>query len=109
MDKGTSQGLFILLMVILPHFSTVQFLKYCLILELVERNFHIFVADREVKMKGEIYKIGDEVVHDVFGDGVIVDKIYNRYTKKPIIVVKFNSLDTNRNIVASFYGIRRKK
>lgn len=64
---------------------------------------------KDVKMKGEIYKIGDEVVHDVFGDGVIVDKIYNRYTKKPIIVVKFNSLNTNRNIVASFYGIRKKK
>lgn len=60
-------------------------------------------------MKGETYKIGDNVVHDVFGDGVIVDKIYNRYTNKPIIVVKFYSLNTNRNIVASFYGIRRKK
>ena len=60
-------------------------------------------------MKCEIYKIGDNVVHDVFGDGVIVDKIYNRCTKKPIIVVKFNSLNTNRNIVASFYGIRRIK
>lgn len=33
------------------------------------------------KMKGEIYKIGDKVVHDVFGDGVIVDKRYNSYTK----------------------------
>lgn len=60
-------------------------------------------------MKGEIYKIGDKVVHDVFGDGVIVDKIYNRYTKKPIIVVKFYLLNTNRNIVASFYGIRKIK
>lgn len=109
MDKGTSRELSILLMVILPHFSIVQFLKYCLILKLVERNFYIFVADREVKMKGETYKIGDNVVHDVFGDGVIVDKIYNRYTNKPIIVVKFYSLNTNRNIVASFYGIRRKK
>lgn len=60
-------------------------------------------------MKGEIYKIGDKVVHDVFGDGVVVDKIYNRYTKKPIIVVKFYLLNTNRNIVASFHGIRRIK
>ena len=63
---------------------------------------------RKRKMKGELYKIGDKVVHDVFGNGVIVDKIYSRYTKKLIIVVKFDSLNTNRNIVASFYGIRRK-
>lgn len=60
-------------------------------------------------MKGEIYKIGDEVVHDVFGDGVIVDKRYNSYTKKPIIVVRFNLSNDVKDIVASFYGIRKKK
>ena len=57
-------------------------------------------------MKGERYKVGDKVYHNTFGDGVIVDKINNG---KIVIVVHFYSLNDTRNIIASFYGIRRKK
>lgn len=103
---NTSLELFILLTVLLSHFLTVQFLKYCLISELVERNFHIFLSIREVEMKGERYKIGDAVIHQIFGYGLIVDKFVNK-NWRVILIVKFDSLETNRNILANFYGIKK--
>ena len=58
-------------------------------------------------MKGEKYRIGDRVVHDVFGRGVVRGKYSN--TSKKVVVVQFDSLKTERNIVADFNGIRRVK
>ena len=48
------------------------------------------------KMKGERYRIGDNVEHEVFGRGVVMNK-YN------------NTFQTEKNIVANFIGIRRVK
>lgn len=59
-------------------------------------------------MNGERYRIGERVKHEVFGFGTIKDK-YNNSLNKVVLVVKFDSLETNRNIVAGFYGIRRAK
>lgn len=59
-------------------------------------------------MKGERYRIGDNVEHEVFGRGVVINK-YNNALNKVVLVVKFNALRTERNIVANFIGIRRVK
>ena len=59
-------------------------------------------------MKGERYRIGDNVEHEVFGRGVVINK-YNNALNKVVLVVKFNALRTKRNIVANFIGIRRVK
>ena len=59
-------------------------------------------------MKGERYRIGDRVEHDVFGRGVVMNK-YNNTLNKVVLVVQFNALQTERNIVANFIGIRRVK
>lgn len=59
-------------------------------------------------MKGERYKNGDRVVHDVFGRGVVRSK-YSNPSKKVVVVVQFDKLETERNIVANFHGIRRIK
>ena len=59
-------------------------------------------------MKGERYRIGDSVEHDVFGQGVVMNK-YNNTLNKVVLVVQFNALQTERNIVANFNGIRRVK
>ena len=47
-------------------------------------------------MKDERYRIGDNVEHEVFGRGVVMNK-YN------------NTFQTEKNIVANFIGIRRVK
>ena len=60
------------------------------------------------KMKGERYRIGDNVEHEVFGRGVVMNK-YNNGLNKVVLVAKFNALQTERNIVANFIGIRRVK
>ena len=59
-------------------------------------------------MKGERYRIGDRVEHDVFGRGVVRNK-YNNILSKVVLVVQFDALQTERNIVANFNGIRRVK
>lgn len=59
-------------------------------------------------MKGERYRIGDKVEHDVFGQGVVRGKYRNTY-KKVVVVVQFDALQTERNIIANFNGIRRVK
>ena len=59
-------------------------------------------------MKGERYRIGDRVEHDVFGQGVVMNK-YNNTLNKVVLVVQFDTLQTERNIVANFNGIRRVK
>lgn len=59
-------------------------------------------------MKGEKYRIGDKVEHEVFGRGVVRNKYSNTY-KKVVVVVQFDALQTERNIVADFNGIRRVK
>ena len=57
-------------------------------------------------MKGERYKVGDKVEHEVFGRGVVMNK-YNNTLNKVVLVVQFDSLKTERNIVANFNGIRK--
>lgn len=59
-------------------------------------------------MKGERYRIGDRVEHDVFGLGVVMNK-YNNILNKVVVVVQFDALQTERNIIANFNGIRRVK
>lgn len=58
-------------------------------------------------MKGERYRIGDRVEHNVFGMGVV--KNYDNILNKVVVVVQFDALKTERNIVANFNGIRRVK
>ena len=58
-------------------------------------------------MKGQRYKIDDVVFHDVFGRGVVLNT-YKNSLNKTVLVVKFDALQTERNIVANFDGIRRK-
>ena len=60
-------------------------------------------------MKGERYSVGDRVIHDVFGMGTIVGKFLGKPRNYPVIIVQFDSLETKRNIVAGFYGIRKIK
>ena len=59
-------------------------------------------------MKGEKYRIGDWVEHDVFGRGIVKNK-YNNTLNKVVLMIQFDTLQTERNIVANFYGIRRVK
>lgn len=45
------------------------------------------------------------VIHKNFGKGRVISS-YENDNGKIVLVIKFDALDTNRNIYADFYGMR---
>lgn len=46
------------------------------------------------------------VIHKNFGKGRGISSYVNEKNNRLVLVIKFDALDTNRNIYADFYGMR---
>ena len=57
------------------------------------------MRDTEVKYENR------NVIHKNFGKGRVISS-YENDNGKIVLVIKFDALDTNRNIYADFYGMR---
>jgi len=53
------------------------------------------------------YKVGDSVVHKLFGAGVILAS-YTSHSGADVVEVKFDRLETNRNILADTKAMKNK-
>ena len=46
------------------------------------------------------------VIHKNFGKGRVISSYVNEKNNRLVLVIKFDALNTNRNIYADFYGMR---
>ena len=45
------------------------------------------------------------VIHKNFGKGRVISSYVNEKNNRLVLIIKFEALDTNRNIYADFYGM----
>ena len=58
-------------------------------------------------MRDELYKAGDKVYHRLFGEGKVIST-YRARSGADVVEVKFNRLQTNRNILADTKAMKNK-
>ena len=64
----------------------------------------LYFRMRDTEVKYENYE-NRNVIHKNFGKGRVISS-YESDNGKIVLVIKFDALDTNRNIYADFYGMR---